>query len=152
MVIILPRKQQGLAEVESRPTAEQLDGWIKSLKEGTSVAVQIPRFQMKTQLMLSDTLQSLGMKSAFTSTADFSGISTSDRPQISDVIHRAYVAVDERGIEAAAATAVVVELAIAAFPKSRAAFRADHPFLFLIRDQRTGAILFLGRLVRPEAA
>lgn len=151
MVIILPRKQQGLAEVESRPTAEQLDGWIKSLKEGTSVAVQIPRFQMKTRLMLSDTLQSLGMKSTFTSAADFSGISTSDRLQISDEIHQTYVAFDERGTEAAA-TAVVVERAIAAFPKSRAAFRADHPFLFLIRDQRTGAILFLGRLVRPEAA
>jgi serpin B len=92
----------------------------------------------------------MGMRLPFDAEgADFSGISSGERLFISAVLHKAFVDVNEEGTEAAAATAVVVERTSVVEP---VVFRADHPFLFLIRDTRTGAILFLGRLARPETA
>jgi serpin B len=107
---------------------------------------------MTAEFSLSDTLAALGMPLAFSDKADFSGMSTQEPLSISAVIHKAFVAVDEDGTEAAAATAVSMKAeAVAPSPEEPIAFRADHPFVFLIRDKRTQSILFIGRVVRPEA-
>jgi serpin B len=90
----------------------------------------------------------MGMGSAFTDAADFSGMATQEKLFIGAVIHKAFVAVDEKGTEAAAATAVTMNInSLPIVPK--ATFRADHPFLFLVRDNKTGSILFMGRVVNP---
>ena len=95
-------------------------------------------------------VEAMGMKRAFSQAADFSGISTVEDLFISAVLHKAYVDVNEEGTEAAAATGVVMRAMSARLPQPVPVFRADHPFLFLIRDTQTGSVLFLGRLTNPS--
>jgi serpin B len=112
----------------------------------------LPRFEYAADLTLCETLADMGMPLAFSeSEADFSGIAETQLPlYISHVLHKAYVAVDEAGTEAAAATAVEVEVGEeASVPE---VMRVDRPFLFLIRDTEQGTILFLGRVVNPSAS
>ena len=93
----------------------------------------------------------MGMPRAFTpGEADFSGMSSEEELFLSAVIHKAFVDVNEEGTEAAAATGIAVGATAFEVPEEPAVFRADHPFLFLIRDNRTGSLLFLGRLVDPN--
>ena len=94
-------------------------------------------------------LSKMGMGEAFSMKADFSGMTGSQDLYIDDVYHKAFVKVDEKGTEAAAATAVVMRTKSARRPRELI-FKADHPFLFLIRHEKTGMILFLGRVARPE--
>jgi serpin B len=94
-------------------------------------------------------LTKLGMPLAFQGGADFSGVTGSPDFAISAVVHKAFVEVEEKGTEAAAATAVVGMRSSAMIPSKEIVFRADHPFVYLIRDVKTGAILFMGRLSRP---
>ncbi len=113
------------------------------------VQLSLPKFKMTESCELKPVLAELGMPLAFKlGKADFSGITGTRELAISDVVHKAFVEVDERGTEAAAATAVVFARA-AIVAKPPIVFRADHPFLFLIRDTHSGSILFLGRLVKP---
>lgn len=152
MVIVLPKDRAGLNALEEKLTAERFAGWIGKLTASRPVDVYLPKFKLHSQLRLSDVLKQLGMATAFSKEADFSGISSSEGLGISEVIHQAVVEVDEKGTEAAAATAVVMTPTAAPVsqdPPKPIVFRADHPFLFAIRDMRTGAILFLGRLERP---
>ena len=90
----------------------------------------------------------MGMPTAFTDGADFTGISTEEALQISAVIHQANIDVDEKGTEAAAATAVVIRATSA--PVDMVTLTVDHPFLFALRDMESGAVLFLGRIVDPS--
>ena len=113
------------------------------------VIAYIPKFKLETAFGLKTTLEALGMKQAFSRQADFSGISTEENLYISAVIHKAYVDVNEEGTEAAAATGVVMKAMLARRPVPTPVFRADHPFFFLIRDTRSGSILFLGRVIDP---
>jgi serpin B len=145
MVVFLPRKVDGLADFEKLLTAERLTGWLGKLYD-TEVRVSLPRFKVTAELDLVPTLSALGMKRAFTGQADFSGLDGSKSLFLSAVAHKAFVDVNEEGTEAAAATAVVVAKESA---RANPVFRADHPFVFLIRDRRSGSILFLGRLVHP---
>jgi len=92
----------------------------------------------------------MGMPAAFTGKADFSGISSKEPLTISQVVHKAFVEVSERGTEAAAATGVGVTMASMHVADQPVVFRADHPFIFLIRDTRSGVILFIGRLTSPR--
>ena len=101
---------------------------------------------MTLRVQLQDVLKEMGMRDAFTPRADFSGMTGNWELYISKVIHKAFVDVNEEGTEAAAATAVVMERGP---PPRAASFRADHPFLLLIRDVGTGSILFLGRVADP---
>jgi len=112
---------------------------------------------MEAQFRLKDTLIAMGMKKAFDmKMADFSGVASRETMQhdgnlsISAVIHKAYVDVNEEGTEAAAATEVTV-IASVARPTPPIIFRADHPFMFLIRDNRSGSILFIGRVTNPSS-
>ena len=150
MVILLPKSVDGLAALESAMTLEKLDAWLKKVSP-QRVRVSLPKFKLTGEFRLDEVLKELGMPSAFQAdSADFSGMTGTRELSISAVVHKAFVEVQEKGTEAAAATAVVMGRAAMIAPPPTA-FRADHPFLFLIRDVQSGAILFLGRLVRPEA-
>jgi serpin B len=155
MVVVLPKTNKGLAKIEASLTAERFAGWIRQFRGVLPVDVYLPKFKMRSELTLSQALKAMGMSRAFSSGADFSGMSKNETLMISDVIHQAYVDVDEKGTEAAAATAAMISVASARplqkEPPKPVIFRADHPFLFVIRDNRTGMVLFLGRVERPEA-
>jgi len=150
MIVLLPAQDGGLAKLEDALTPETMGRWTGQLRE-QGVIVFLPRFKMESLFRLDASLMSMGMKDAFDETrADFSGMD--GRQQwlyIGAVIHKAFVDVNEEGTEAAAATAVV--MMAKSMPAPPATFRADHPFIFLIRENHTGSILFLGRVVNPIA-
>jgi serpin B len=145
MVVLLPREQDGLPLLERSLTAENLDKWLSTLRQ-RKVLVYLPRFELTERFDLSELLRAMGMPAAFSGRADFSGITGTRDLFISKVLHKAFVSVDEEGTEAAAATGVVMKRT--ALPPT---FRADHPFLFLIRHRPTGAILFIGRVIDPTS-
>lgn len=150
MVILLPRSVDGLSALESKLTAGKLSRWMDQLS-GYQVSVFLPKFQLTSQFELAPTLGDMGMVDAFDNNADFSGITTSKRIEINQVVHKAFVDVSEAGTEAAAATGVGFGVDIvgsAIYPPAN--FRADHPFIFLIRDNVSGAILFMGRVTNPN--
>jgi len=147
MDIVLPTARDGLPNLEHALAEGALPGWLSALSY-TKVYVHLPRWKSRTSVELRDTLRALGAKSAFDATgADFSGIDGTHPLVLSRVDHEAEVDVTEQGTEATAATAADGELA---FEESKpVVFQADHPFVYLIRDTKTGAILFLGRLTDP---
>jgi serpin B len=147
MVVLLPLKKEGLANLEAVLTEGKYGEWIGVL-ETREVDLSFPRFTMTSEFSLRKALTALGMKIAFSTSADFSGMSDLKDLQISEVLHKAFVEVNEKGTEAAAATAVVMR-AYAAPPTDKVEFKADHPFLFVIKETGTNAILFIGRCVNP---
>ena len=147
MLILLPRKAEGLPVLEKSLTAERLADIESKLLRG-SVEVHLPRFKITSSFGLIRSLRELGMELPFTPEADFSGMDGKKDLLISMVAHKAYVDVNEKGTEAAAATAVVGTLTSAIVRTKQ--FRADHPFLFLIRHKRSGSILFMGRVQNPN--
>jgi len=147
MLVVLPRRKDGLPALEAKLTRERLDGWIAGL-ERANVAVKLPRFQVTWATDLGEVLKQLGMPMAFTAgKADFTGMTKASPLVIGPVLHKAWVQVDEAGTEAAAAT--VVMMLKGAPPQQPIEFTADHPFVFLIRHQQSGAILFAGRYAGP---
>jgi len=147
MIVLLPRKMDGLADLEDRLTVENLDTWTEHLWH-IEVQVSLPRFEITRSIRLSDALTSMGMVDAF-GDADFSGMDGSKTLYVRAVLHKAFVSVDEEGTEAAAATAALMRTIGAIWSPS--VFHADHPFLFLIRENSTGSILFLGRVMNPAS-
>ncbi len=147
MVIFLPKENDGLADFEQSLTAENLSKWLAKLRK-QKVIVSVPKFRMTSRFSLASVLKSMGMTDAFVpAAANFSGMNGRRDLFISAVIHKAYVDVNEEGTEAAAATGVAVGItAVRPIP----VFRADHPFLFLIRDNHSGSILFIGRTMNPK--
>lgn len=151
MVVLLP-KGNDLAPLEDSLTVQKLQELRNGLMNKT-VEVHFPKFKLETKYSLPATLAAMGMPTAFTDRADFSGMDGTKSLYIGDVIHQAFVEVNEEGTEAAAATAVVVMVGMAMDhhePPPIPVFRADHPFLFLIQDDDTGTILFLGRVMEPN--
>jgi serpin B len=152
MVVLLPREKDGLGGLEQGLKLESLVNWLAQLKPH-KVQVLLPKFKSTREFSLNDVLRSLGMAKAFTpGEADFSGMNGKRNLYISAVVHKAFVAVDEEGTEAAAATGVAMALTAAPMPEQIIEFRADHPFVFLIRDLQTGAILFMGRVTDPSGS
>jgi serpin B len=147
MVIILPQELEGLPTVESALNSENLAAWLAKLDEAPAeeISVRIPRFSTRRWLDLKPLLTALGMVSAWGGASDFSGIDGTKNLYLSKASHEAFVAVDEEGTEATAATLFVV----ASKSMSRR-FNADHPFIFLIRENSSGSILFLGRVSDPS--
>ena len=115
-----------------------------------NVQVFLPRFTLQSSFLLADALAEMGMPDAFGPGADFSGMDGTTNLFISQVFHKAWGEVDEEGTEAAAATVVTVTTSVVGPPPSTEVFRADHPFLFFIRDTQSGSVLFLGRLADPS--
>ena len=150
MVVLLPKEVNGITALENFLTADSLRKWLTRLRE-QKVDVYLPRFKITSEFRLDTALRSMGMPDAFSlPPADFSGMTGKKDLFISAVIHKAFVDINEEGTEAAAASAVVMEIMEKAMRMQRPLiFRADHPFIFLIRDTQSGSILFLGRVVNP---
>jgi serpin B len=146
MVVLLPKKAEGLAALEKDLTGERWAMIVGRLRE-VEVEVALPKWKTTAEFNLTNELSALGMKEAFTPAADFSGLNGGKEDlHLGFVVHKAFVDVNEEGTEAAAATGVGVKtLAVQVKPM----FRADHPFVYLIRDTKTGGILFAGRLADP---
>ncbi|CAM9991681.1 unnamed protein product, partial [Phaeothamnion confervicola] len=126
-----------------------LDGAINALADH-EVILSFPKFDIETSTSLAEVLGALGMPTAFTDSADFTGMTTDEPLHISDVIHQANITVDEEGTEAAAATAVVMTAGAAPAPGEPVTMVVDRPFTFALRDVPTGAVVFLGRVGDPS--
>ena len=147
MVILLP--DAGAFEAfEGTLDAGRVGAIVKDISY-RQVALSLPKFEVESDFSLVDALTAMGMPDAFTGAADFSGMTGNRDLFIAEVVHKAFVSVDEAGTEAAAATAVVMEKM--AMPEEPVEVTVDRPFVFLIRDVETGAILFVGRVVDPSA-
>jgi len=152
MVAILPRRNDGLPDLEAKLDSN-LGAWLERLEAARprEVDVYLPRFRIEAAFRLDEALKRLEMRAAFdVEEADFSGMTGERDLYLSAVVHKAFVDVNEQGTTAAAATAVVAGLR--GIPRARPAFRADHPFVFLIVDSRTRYPLFMGRLLDPTGA
>lgn len=153
MVVFLPNEPNGLPSFEQAPLDQLMPEWLGGLSPYPRVVVTLPKFTIRATVSLEPVLQAMGLKRAFSATADFSGISGGKDFSLSAVLHQAFVAVDENGTEAAAATAAVMATTSArqaSEPPPPIVFRADHPFMFLIRENQTGIILFMGRVADPS--
>jgi len=151
MLIILP-KEDNLQDLEQSLTADKLGELKAMLSETELEGVYMPRFKFEAKYFMVDTLKNMGIEKAFDpNEADFSGMDGTKNLYISNVIHQAFIEVNETGTEAAAATAVIMAMtAMPATPKP--VFRADHPFIFIIQQRDTGNILFMGRVTNPTAS
>jgi serpin B len=160
MLVLLPDKHDGLEDLETRFSARMVEECVEQMGI-RGVELFLPRFKITWGTVeIRDQLRALGMTLAFDrSRADFSGINGHEPSEeeslfISAVFHKAFVDVNEEGTEAAAATSAMMDLLSARRPPNPppvAIFRADHPFVFAIRDRRSGAILFLGRMSNPTS-
>ena len=156
MVIFLPKEEEaGLVKLEWNFKIENVKRWLSMLRKQI-VNVSMPRFKTTSRFYLEEILANMGMPDAFTpgidfgGRADFSGMTGNKELNISKVIHKAFVDVNEEGTEAAAATAVTMAKISGAPPPKPKSFKADHPFIFIIRDKRSGSILFCGRIMDPR--
>lgn len=145
MLVILPKENwlEALENIDSRDMSE-----FRTILTEQEVKVFLPKFKLETKYFMKSVLAGMGMPTAFSGAADFSGMTGGKDLAINEVIHQAFVEVDEEGTEAAAATAVVMELT--SVGPSKPVFRADHPFMFVIQEKETGGILFLGRVSNPS--
>ncbi len=145
MLVLLPKNS--VEEIEGMLSAEKLKEW-KSLMNDYDVEVYFPKFKFETKYFMKETFENMGMPNAFSYDADFSGMTGTKNLYVSNVIHQAFVEVNEEGTEAAAATAVVMyHRAMSIEPPKE--FRADRPFIFLIQEKETGSILFMGKVANP---
>ena len=145
MLILLPT--ENLDTIEPSLTAEKLVEYKNQMQETDLDTIYLPKFEFDAKYFMKDTLSNLGMPTAFIGgKADFSGMIVNKDLFITHVIHQAYVKVDEKGTEAAAATAVI--MGETSMPRN--IFRADRPFIFIIQEKETGNILFMGRVVDPR--
>ncbi len=143
MVILLPQNRT-LTEVEG-DLGTRLGWWLAGLERRT-VKVYLPKFSFESKYLLKETLSDMGMPTAFSGLADFTGINGAGKLYIDSVVHQAFIEVNEEGTEAAAATGVTIAVSCAI---GGDVFRADHPFIFIIRDRQTGTNLFMGRVLEP---
>lgn len=149
MLILLPKKDS-LATIEQSLGAGKLNELKAMLNETELEGVYLPKFKFETKYFMVDTLKDMGIKTAFTYPgADFSGMDGTKNLYITQVIHQAFIDVNETGTEAAAATAVVMALGTVV-GNQKPVFRADHPFIFIIQQRDTGNILFMGRVSNPN--
>ncbi len=152
MVVLLPKEKDGLERLEQKLNLTNLGRWRNRIDK-RRVKVFLPKFKTSSMFRLDDTLKAMGMNDAFDERrADFSGMDGKELLYLAAVLHKAFVDVSEEGTEAAAATAVVVGRKMSApsgSPPPPPVFRADRPFLFLIQENTTGCILFLGRVADP---
>lgn len=148
MVIFLPDKKSNVRQFEQRLNEESFSEWL-NLMSKRKVQVYLPRFTMTWQNELVPVLKLMGMEEPFSGNADFSGMSGTKDFFISNVVHKAFVEVNEEGTEAAAATGVVMTRTSIDI-ESPVVFRADRPFVFVIKDNFSGSVLFMGRVAEPK--
>jgi serpin B len=148
--MLLPKEIDGLNRLEGSLTTQSLDNWLAKSRP-QNVKVFLPKFKLTAQFSLAETFAAMGIRDAFSPAADFSGMDGERDLFISAVAHKAFIDVNEEGTEAAAATGTVMNM-LAVMPRPTPVFRADHPFVFLIRDRVSGSILFLGRVLDPTSS
>lgn len=144
MVVIVPDDLSAFEAGLDATTLVEITGGL----DGQLAAITMPTFRFRSQVRLKDQLTAMGMPLAFSDAADFSAMTTAEQLKIADVVHEGFIAVDEEGTEAAAATAVVMQAVSGPVGENLV---ADRPFLFAIRDDATGALVFLGRVTDPSA-
>ena len=144
MIILLPRENE-MQSLERSLTIDSLNKWIAMLQE-KEVTLFIPKFKFETKYFLKEPLMEMGMPSAFSKGADFSGMTGKNEFLVDNVIHQAFIEVNEEGTEASAVTDVSL---LEGIPEETDIFRADHPFVFIIQQRATGNILFVGKLMDP---
>jgi serpin B len=149
MVIFLPIKKTGIPEFEKSFDYKYYQAIIAAFQP-SEVSLSLPKFQTNFNIELGATLSEMGMPLAFSPNADFSGMTGRKDLCISKVIHQAFINVDENGTEAAASTAVFMKMKAVRMSIEPKIFNADHPFIFLIKDNTTGSILFMGKIMKPE--
>jgi serpin B len=145
MLVIVPDRG-AFSEFEKNLSYDQIIQTMAGL-EYSPIMLRFPKFEYESEISLAQTLAEMGMPTAFSGAADFSGMTGSKDLFISDVFHKAFVSVDEEGTEAAAATAVIMKMVSA--PLNPVELTVDRPFIFLIREHETNSILFMGRVVEP---
>ena len=147
MVVLLPRRVDGLADLEAALTPAAVDSWWTQFRRPEEIIIALPKYRIRSDVTLNLLLTGLGMPLAFDDQADFSGINGKTRDLfVATARHATFLDVHEEGIEAAAAMDASVP---DAFTEEVPVFRANHPFVFLIRDTRSGCIIFLGRVANP---
>ena len=147
LIVLLPKEKTGIADLEQKLNFENMMAWQSRLRK-RKVIVFFPKFKIESQFSLGQTLALMGMPDAFDpELADFSAMVGQKELYISAVIHKAFLEVNEEGSEAAAATGVVVS--VTSIAPSPPIFKADHPFVFFIRDNKSQSILFIGRVLNP---
>jgi serpin B len=147
MVVLLPDPGVKVADLVDAMDADQWDAWFEH-PHPTNILVQLPKFKYDFKSLLNDPLIDLGLGIAFSESADFSKIKPNSGLFISRVIHQTFIDVKEEGTEAAAAT--IVEMLDSAIPGGPLTFRADRPFVYVIKENSTGAIVFMGKVGKPE--
>lgn len=153
MLVLLPKDKNGLKAIEKSLSVKNYQKLMDGMFS-TKVALSLPKFKMTVKTRLKRSLKQMGMPGAFSNQADFSGMTRSSILKISELVHKAFVEVSEKGTEAAA-TAVVMTTKSRTSHRSSTPpkiFKADHPFIFIIKDVRTGSILFMGRMTNPTEA
>lgn len=152
MVLIIPKAIDGLKALEHELNVERVTSWLDALSWHRQVELAVPRFKVASDFMLTSMFEKLGMRVPFTRAADFTRMTRDMKLLISAIVHQAIVEVDEKGTVAAAATGVVISEPVSARAPIPLMIRADRPFLFMIRDHASGALLFMGRVFKPDAA
>jgi serpin B len=152
MILFLPNARDGLASFEKGLTAENLSGWIQKLRQSEPryVKLSLPRIELEARYDLAPPLSAMGMALPFSAQADFSGITAEEDLTIGMAVHQTFLLIDEKGTEAAAATALI-PVPVSAPPPSLP-FRADHPYFLLIHDNRSGTPVFIGRIRTPRTS
>jgi len=152
MIVLLPKEEDGLSNLENEMDFTKLNTWISNLKSTNVDQIYLPKFEFDIFTNIITPLTKLGMTAAFsTSSADFSKMTGNRELYVFNILHKAFIKVDEEGTEAAAATVVIIGETSAEGPTNELIFRADHPFIFMIRENQTGAILFIGRITNPSS-
>jgi len=149
MTVILPNLNRTTKDVIAQLTNENWISWQKTFAPKNQLIVTMPRFKFSWDMTLNEVLQHMGIKKAFSASADFSGISKDMSLYISEVIQKTYIDVNENGTEAAAVTAIIMTTGESG-PDPRPYFTVNRPFLFAITEKTTGAILFIGEITNPE--
>jgi len=149
MIIFLPTRIVQEKKLAAKFNFKYYSNIITKLKR-QKIEIHLPKFSYRTNLGLKDHLSKMGMPIAFGNKADFSGMSGNLELRIQEVIHEAFIDVNENGTEAAAATAVVMRMKSSFNPEDPILFKADHTFYYIIKDNKTGSILFMGKLLKPE--
>ncbi|MEX1365355.1 MAG: serpin family protein, partial [Nannocystaceae bacterium] len=152
MTVVVPTAVDGLAAIEAGLSVETLEGWHTATK-GERISLSLPKFRIAPDdaMRLSGPLQELGIRKAFSAAADLTGIApASEQLMLSEAFHKGFIEVDEKGTEAAAATAIVARAGSAAPIEEPREVKVDRPFLYLIRDTNSGLVLFMGRVTDPK--
>ena len=149
MLVLLPAAADGLDDREKSLSASRIAD-LQARIWSQEVTVYLPKFRLEASFSLEETLEGLGMKLPFTAAADFSGMDGRQDLHLAAVVHKAFVEVNEKGTKAAAATGNFLAFKASRPQKQPIVFRADHPFAFMICDNRDGSILFLGRVADPR--